>query len=267
MRGEGEVGVTAAEVDHAQRAAGGPATATARGGHGGQLAQERVDLTALVGVGTERGEQRVRGIEQAPPGPVVCGSGGPTSRREVRVVCTCAWPRLGHPELDDPVGGLDVPVAERLGEQHVDGLGRRPGLVVAGGRGPAVGGDDLQPPPRLQLHRPQLGTLDLRVPAPAPSGRDSPKQTVDIKQQRTQPGERPLEIFRHLPILPHAPSVIMHIRTRHGVLVRMCMITDGAWGWAQTGRFVVYLTVFIDSRLRSEATPGSSPSFLVKKRW
>jgi hypothetical protein len=36
---------------------------------------------------------------------------------------------------------------------------------------------------------------------------------------------------------------------------------------AQTGRAVVYFTVFIEIRLRNEATPGSSPSFLVKNCW
>jgi len=45
-----------------------------------------------------------------------------------------------------------------------------------------------------------------------------------------------------------------------------CMITSGG-GDGQTGSAVVDLTVFIEMSVRREATPGSSPSRLVKKRW
>ena len=65
VRGEGEVRVAAAEVDHAQRAG------ELGGKGGGQGPQEGVDLAPLGGAAADRVEERVPGIEQVLPHPVV----------------------------------------------------------------------------------------------------------------------------------------------------------------------------------------------------
>ena len=71
VRGQREVGVAAAEVDHPQRAVRQHPGLRGAPQHGVGGAQERVDLAALVAVGAEHGEQRVVGIDQPLPGAVV----------------------------------------------------------------------------------------------------------------------------------------------------------------------------------------------------
>ena len=88
VRGEGEVGVAAAEVDDADRAVGGQPV---QGGL--EQAQERVHLAALVAVRAEHAEQRVVRRRAAAGGPGRASAprrpgGWPAAR------CTCAAPFL-----------------------------------------------------------------------------------------------------------------------------------------------------------------------------
>ena len=89
MRGQGEVGVAAAEVDHAQRPVRGLG-----GDDVVEAAEEGVDLAALGRTGPDRVEQGVVGGEPVLLGPVV----RPGRRRAVvrgrPARCTCASPLL-----------------------------------------------------------------------------------------------------------------------------------------------------------------------------
>jgi hypothetical protein len=101
---------------------------------------------------------------------------------------------------------LDVPVAERLGQQPVD---RRAGFVagdVAGVRAGTVVGHDLQMRPRLEGHRADLGPGHRRSPATPPAGRHRPPQS-GVEQQVAHVGEGGVQGLGHPSIVPRPRSV------------------------------------------------------------
>ena len=184
MRGEGQVGVPAAQVDDAQRA---PVRADALerpAGGRDSCRQEGVDLPALVGVRAQGGEQRVARVEQVLLGAVVRD---PLSWPDVPWLAglpvDLRLAALGHAELDHLVAGLDVPVSERLGEQGVDralrvlarGVVRR--ADRRDGRTP-VGRRDLEPQAGLEPHGAQLHPRERGLRAASPSGSDGPDQAL-----------------------------------------------------------------------------------------
>ena len=142
VRGEGQVGVAAAEVDEPQRVLGRrvrscPAASRVVEGRV-QRPKELLDLAVLglaarldpaVLVGdTEGAQHRVVLGQQPLLAPVVAWRCRRRSaRRRGRRGVQQRLALLRHPQLVGArVGGLDVPVAEGLGQQRVDRARRRP---------------------------------------------------------------------------------------------------------------------------------------------
>ena len=137
VRGEGQVGVAAAEVDDPQRAPGraaarrpaGAATSCRRNASTWRRLSASAPSTANSG---SPGSSRccfARSCAVAASRPGVAGR---------RCRCTCASPLLVTRSWITSSRGLDVPVAERLGEQRVDGALR----VLARRRGSPCGRRD-----------------------------------------------------------------------------------------------------------------------------
>ena len=207
VRGEGQVGVAAAQVDHAQRLGlGGPAQVALLDGlddRGVEQAQELLDLAVLrlaarleptLGVGeAELAEERVVLGQQPLLAAVVPAAGLERLQAVAGVHQRLAL--LGHPQLVALRGGLDVPVAERLVEQRVDG--------VPGGAGPSrladgvVGGvrlllvvrRDLQVATGLEVDVAQLDAAPLRRTALLPPGGDRAHERVGVEQVAAHPGQ------------------------------------------------------------------------------
>ena len=206
--GEGEVGVAAAEVDHAQRLLGRRAAQRAAGAgvgeRGVELAQELLDLAQLglaagldpsLGVGEpQRREDRVGLLQQPLLVAVVTALGGHRLLAGRRVQQPLAL--LGHPQLVGVGRGLDVPVAERLvEEQRVQRLGRSargrvvPEEVVARVRLRRVVRRQLQVPAGLEVHGAQLDAAPARLALPAAARGHGPHQRVRGQQLGPQAGE------------------------------------------------------------------------------
>ena len=211
MRGEGQVGVAAAEIDDTQRPAAPPSPERWRGRRRrpAGAGRRRPGDACRRRHRARRTADRPGRAAAASPGRGATAEGA-TFRREVRAVCTCAWPdfvtrscttrsTVSTCQLPNGWASSVSTTAPRVGRG-----------VVAGGRRPAVGGDDLQPATGLQLHRPQLGALHLGVPAPPPTRRHGPDQQVDVKQQRPQPRQCLREILRHPPILAGLPGPLLN---------------------------------------------------------
>ena len=132
VRGEGQVGVAAAEVDHPQRLVRRRARAARRLASASSTrpegAQELLDLAVLrlparldpaLGVGDpELSQHRVVLGRAAGPSRGRGALGLPAAARPL--ACTSASPFLVTRSWWVSVGGLDVPVAERLGQQGVE---------------------------------------------------------------------------------------------------------------------------------------------------
>ncbi len=196
MRGEREVGVAAPEVDDAQRQPLGRRPLEC-GARRPRVAAGRRRPAAACRRPRRGPEQGVGGVEEV-VGPVMrrddgrgAGAGGPVHLRVAG---------LGHPQLDDLVAGLDVPVAERLRQQLLDrSIGLLPWLEVAG-RCLAVGGGELSGRP--PFCRPPAGARRARPRrAPAPARRDGAHQGCRVGEHRPQPRQRGLGV-RHRAILP-----------------------------------------------------------------
>ena len=206
--GEGQVGVAAPEVDHAQRLVGRrPAQRTTRPGVGErrvELAQELLDLAQLglpagldpaLGVGEpERPEHRVGLLEQAFLVAVVPALGlhGLLAGRRVQQPLAL----LGHSQLVGVRGRLDVPVAERLvEEQRVQRLGRRARgrlvaeEVVAGVRLRRVVRRQLQVPAGLEVHGADLDAAPARLALAAAARGHRTDQRVGGEDLGPQAGE------------------------------------------------------------------------------
>ena len=204
--GEGEVGVAAPEVDDAQRVVGrrDPEATLLQGvvEAAGQQPEELLDLAVLglaarldptaVVADPERDQHR-RVLRQQPSlGTVVLAGHLHRSRTLGRVEQHGAL--LGDARLQRLADRLDVPVAEGLGQQRVDGgLGGRAERVVGGVRLRVVVGHDLQVRPGLEVHRPDLDAPDLppvdlrRGSALAAPAGPRPHQAVGRQQRRPHP--------------------------------------------------------------------------------
>ena len=197
--GQGQVGVAAAEVDHAQ----GPVGRLV-GDHVVEPAEERVDLAPLGRPRADGVEQRVVRGEPVLLDPVVAGHG--VARRPARGVgaggvegggaVDLGLPALGHPQLQRPAGVLHVPVAERLLQQGVHGLGERVVGQGAGDGGARVPLRHHHPSAGRDGEGPQLHARHVRLGTLAATGRDGAQQ-VRPQQQAADLGEGDREGLGH----------------------------------------------------------------------
>jgi hypothetical protein len=212
LRGEGQVGVAAAEVDHAQRVVGGGGTELAaldrRGDGLVEQPQELLHLAVLrlstrlhtsgLVRDAECPERRVVLGEQPWLGAVVAAVGGVGVVRAGRRVDD-GLELLGHPELVGLGRGVDVPVAERLVQQGVDGVPRGDTRRVVGGeRLRLVVRHHLELAAGLEVDVPELCPAPARPLPLLPAGRDRTHQDLLVQEQTPHPGQRPQQRLAHL---------------------------------------------------------------------
>ena len=120
---------------------------------------------------------------------------------------------LGDPQLQELRCRVDVPVAERLAEQLVDGLlGVRPEFGVVGVRLTVVVRRDLEHASGLDVDVPQLRPLPGQfVPAAAP-GRDGSDQPFGVQQLLADARQSLRQRFRHGSRVSRAAAVAGHSR-------------------------------------------------------
>jgi hypothetical protein len=156
----------------------------------------RLDPAAPVGQ-TQRDENRVLLGQQPALLPVVVAVdldlGLPLAAVDHRLE------PLGHPHLVHLAGGLDVPVAERLVQQAVDGLARvLTGRVVGGVRLGVVVRRDLQVAAGLEVDVAELDPLPPRLlPLLAPRGH-RPDERLGVEQVPAHAGQDAEEWLGHV---------------------------------------------------------------------
>ena len=200
VRRERQVAVAAAQVDDPQRVVGRRGAQPVAGvGDGGvedphellDLAvlrlPARLDPTLLVSQPEGR-EHGVVGRQQPLLLPVVrplCGDRlRPCRRVGDRVEL------LGHPQLVHLGRGLDVPVAERLREQRIDGLACGVADQVVGDMGlGCVVRRHLEVSYGLQVHPPQLDPAPLRLLPLLPARRQPAHEGVRVEDEVADPAE------------------------------------------------------------------------------
>ena len=190
VRGERQVGVAAAQVDHPQR------TGQVVGQGRGQGTQERVHLAALGRRAADLGEDRVTGVEQVFLRPVVPARRRPpdgTSRPGAPAPRRTWSPAVGGSRRPSPRASCRTArPAVRRSPRSASGpeatlrvYGRAPSEVAI-----CIAGPGLEP------HRPQFGPANSGAAPTASSGGDRPGQR-GVEQQRPNLGQGSVQWFRH----------------------------------------------------------------------